>query len=93
MATDERADSASVMQFPCVIEVKIFLRNDPCADELVRKLLYRHMDPEDVHGITDRQSRKGTFRSYSCKVLARQRKQMDQLYSALTLHPDVLMAL
>lgn len=81
------------MQYPCMIEVKVFVRNQPCSDEFVRDILYRHIPPEDVLKVSDRQSRKGTYRSYSCRVLARGREQMDQLYTALGQHPGVLMAL
>ncbi len=83
----------TVMQYPCVIEIKVFVRNQPHSNRLVRKLICRYIASEDVYKVSCRQSRKGTYQSYSCRILAREREQMDQLYRALGQHPDVLMSL
>ena len=56
-------------------------------------LLLQHLAPDQVLGIRRRESRKGNYHALSCLVVAREREELDRVYSVLSGHPDILMVI
>lgn len=81
------------MVFPCDIDVKIFLKNNDNNLELVKDVLLRDIPSGDVLEVAQKQSSQGKYQSFSCKIYARSKDQMDLLYTKLTAHPDVVMVI
>ena len=81
------------MQFPCIIDVKVFLKFRQNNLELVRDVLLSSLPDEDLLAISTRESSKGKYQSYSCKINAREKQQMDELFVKLSSHPEVVMVI
>ena len=79
--------------FPCEIEVKIFLNHHENNLEFVKDVLLKDIPTEDVLSVSTKQSRKGKYQSYSCKITAQDKIQMDALFTKLSAHPDVVMVI
>ena len=91
----ENADSAEPrgLEFPCDLDIKVFLHRKPNNLELVRDVLLNQLEQEDVGKITSRESRAGKYEAFTCRVHARSREQMDNLYRKLSSHPEVVMVI
>jgi len=81
------------MQFPCIIDVKVFLISRDNNLELVRDVLLSNLPDEDLLEISTRESSKGKYQSYSCKINAREKQQIDELFVKLSHHPEVVMVI
>lgn len=81
------------MQFPCIIDVKVFLNSRDNNIELVRDVLLSSIDSEFLLGITTRESRQGKYEAFSCKINAQSQAQMDVLFTSLSAHPEVVMVI
>jgi len=81
------------LTFPCFIDVKIFLSAQENNLELVRDVLLQSIQPEELESIHQKQSKQGKYHSFSCRIRASDRQQMDQLYRYLSSHPEVLMVI
>ena len=79
------------LQFPCTIDVKIFLMRKDNNLELVRDVLLHDVPEEQVISVTSRESRHGKYESFSCAIHAHDRESMDDLYRKLSTHPEVVM--
>ena len=90
---DEIQPRPEGMQFPCVIDVKVFLKFGENNLELVRDVLLSNLPNEDVISISTRESSKGKYQSYSCKINAQDKQQMDELFVKLSDHPEVVMVI
>lgn len=85
--------SGELLQFPCEVDIKLFVRASAEMDLRLPALLHEHLAPDQVLGIRRRESRKGNYHALSCLVVARAREELDRVYSALSGHPDILMVL
>jgi len=83
--------SAKGLVFPCVIDIKVFMRSKSSNIELTTNLLLQSIATENFHGISEKFSRSGKFHSLSCRVKAKDKAQMDELFSLLSSHPEILM--
>ena len=81
------------LEFPCDLDVKVFLLRKANNLELVRDVLLNQLDQEDIGAITSRESRAGKYEAFTCHVHARSREQMDDLYRKLSSHPEVVMVI
>ena len=81
------------MEFPCVIDVKVFLNARENNFELVRDVLLQSIDSEDLHDISRKESKRGKYHSFSCRINATDREQIDRLFQHLSSHPEVLMVI
>lgn len=81
------------MEFPCIIDVKVFLASKNNNIELVRDVLLLGIEDEYLLGITNRESRNGKFQAFSCKINAQSKAQMDALYTKVSAHPEVVMVI
>lgn len=80
-------------QFPCLIDVKIFLRADGHGDSLPRALLLEKLGEGEILSISRKQSRNGNYRSYTCRVWAISQTRMNRLYEHLGSQEQVLLVL
>ncbi len=81
------------LHFPCEVDIKVFVKAVSPMGQRLHSLLLQHLPPEQVLGIRRKESRNGKYHSLSCRVLARERKELDQIYLDLSDHPDILLAL
>ena len=81
------------MQFPCIIDVKVFLKSEVNNLELVRDVLLLSLADECLIDISTRESSKGKYQAYSCKINARDKQQIDELFVKLSSHPEVVMVI
>jgi putative lipoic acid-binding regulatory protein len=81
------------MIFPCVIDIKVFLNANLNNRELVQDVLLQTVNTENILGITSKESSKGKYESFSCKVNAISKDDMDSLFLKLSSHPEVVMVL
>ena len=86
-------DKPSLIDFPCDFPVKIVGRAGDEFHQLVLDIVSRHAPDFDVQQATSRLSKDGNFVSITCTVIARNQQQIDGLYSELSGHELVLMAL
>ncbi len=82
-----------LLQFPCEVDIKVFVRASENLDRRLHALLLQHLAPDQVLGIRRRESRKGNYHALSCLVVAREREELDRVYSVLSGHPDILMVI
>lgn len=81
------------LKFPCTFPVKAMGEAGEDFDGLVVSLVRRH-NPDLAEGaVRTRLSRNGNYMSVTVTVEARSREQLDAIYTDLTAHERVLMAL
>jgi putative lipoic acid-binding regulatory protein len=81
------------LSFPSVIDIKVFLPANENNRMLVRELIVQHTGEVDLLEITVTESRTAKYQSFSCRVNARSKVLMDQVFKTLSTHPDILMVL
>ncbi len=82
-----------VIDFPCVFPIKIMGPSDQVFIDEIKALVDQH-----VPGLTEaawkhRPSAKGNFVGLTVTFEATSREQLDNLYRAITAHPDVKMCI
>lgn len=81
------------MTFPCEVDVKVFARAGNKLEHKTRLLFEKHISPDRVLEVRIKTSKRGNYHSLSCKVQALNRLEMDNLYQALSNHPEIIMVL
>jgi len=85
--------STSLIEFPCDFSIKVIGKNTTCFESDILNTA-RQFYPELSHqAIKSQLSKSGTYCSLSLTVHAKEQKTLDNLYRALTQHPDVNMVL
>lgn len=79
--------------FPCVLDIKVFLKLKENNVELVRDVLLKTILQEDLQEISSKESKNSKYQSFSCRVNAQSKTQMDELFLKLSSHPEVLMVI
>jgi putative lipoic acid-binding regulatory protein len=87
------SESTGMLSFPCVIDIKVFLSTDANNEMLVRELIVQHTGEIDLLNINVTESRTAKYQSLSCRVNARSKLLIDQVFNTLSTHPDILMVL
>lgn len=85
--------NGELLEFPCELDIKVFVRADADVEQHVHALLLQHLEPDRVLGIRRRVSRKGNYHALSCQVRAHSREELDRIYHTLSSHPDILMVI
>lgn len=85
-------EQESLLQFPCEFPLKI-MGSGADFRQLVVELVSRHAPDLDPARIQVRDSRAGRYQSVTVVVNARDRAQLDALYSELSGHPRILLVL
>ena len=83
----------SLLKYPCDFEVKAMGRNEPDFEDLVVKVVRRHLARGEHVESRSNTSRKDNYRSVTVRFTATSRRQLDAIYMDLTDEPDVLVAL
>ena len=83
----------TLMEFPCEFPIKMMGRDTPAFRRTVRSIVEKHTGPLDDDAIQNSLSRNGRFVSVTITVRAESREQLDAIYSEVSAHEDVLMAL
>lgn len=85
--------NGSGFEFPCNIPVKVFGRNEPAFREAVVEIVASLFPDFDDDNLVERPSRRDRYLSLTVTVRAENRGQIDALYTRLSNHEAVLMAL
>ena len=83
----------SVIEFPCEFPIKMMGRDTPEFRVTARVLIENHVGPLAEESIQANVSAKGNFVSVTVTVTATSQQQLDDIYSDVSGHEDVLMAL
>lgn len=92
-ADPEGIDPDSLFEFPCDFPIKAIGRDNGEFRALVISLVQRHTQPLDETAITTRPGSKGNYLAVTVTITATSRAQLDAIYTDLSGHPDVIMAL
>ncbi|MFT5258360.1 MAG: putative lipoic acid-binding regulatory protein [Saprospiraceae bacterium] len=92
MSTTEVED-LNILEFPCLIEVKIFLLNTVEDEQAVKQLVADCIEHVYFESWTCKESKGGKYRSASAAIRAQNRAQMDVLYQALSDSDKVIMVI
>lgn len=79
--------------FPCMIDIKIFLHARENNQEWIKKLLLQSIATTDLKEIVRKESKNGKYHSLSCRIHAQDKSLMDEVFTLLSAHPDILMVL
>ena len=92
-AKSENTEAEAVLTFPCDVDVKVFARRQPGMESTIKDLVLTVMPEQNFYGIKSKISSKGNYQSFTCSVIASDRKQIDTLFEKLCEHPDIKMVL
>jgi hypothetical protein len=90
---DVQDSEESLIDFPCEFPVKIMGRAGDDFEGLVFEIVRRHAPEIGLDNLSVRASRDGNFIAVTAIIVARSRRQLDDLYEELSTHERVLMAL
>ena len=89
----DSCDEESIMEFPCQFPIKVMGAAEENFDLLVAGIVRRYV-PDIMEGaVKSRNSQKGNYISITVTVTATSSEQLDSIYTDLTAHEKVLMAL
>jgi len=83
----------SLLTFPCEFPIKALGKSTVALDEIVAQIAREHCDDLLENAISQRVSPKGNYSSITVNVRVENREQLDNLYIALSSHPQVIMVL
>jgi hypothetical protein len=81
------------LEFPCAFPIKAMGLSGTDFDLLVVEIIARHAGPLTEGAVSSRPSSNGKYISVTVTVHAESKQQLDAIYSELTAHERVLMAL
>ncbi len=79
--------------YPIDFPIKIMGRREPGFARAAVEIVRRHAPDFDEATVEMRLSRKNTYLSITCTIVANSREQLDALYQELNDHPMVVMVL
>ena len=83
----------SLLEFPCQFPIKVMGANTPDFEAEIVMISRQHIPDLGEAAISSAQSRTGKYVSITITFTATSRPQIDNLYRALSAHPDVKMVL
>ncbi len=81
--------SEEIFNFPCDYPVKIFGKDCIEFNEAVCTIIEKHTDTLHPNQITSKTSSKGSYISYTVRIVASSRQQLDSINQELQDHPLV----
>ena len=81
------------LEFPCTLTIKVFASASHDLMSDIRNILLQDMTLDHVLDLSTRDSRKGNYRAYSCKVRASSRSQLDRVFQNLGNHEHIVMVI
>jgi putative lipoic acid-binding regulatory protein len=91
-----RKDSVAKLgeiNYPIDFPIKIMGRREPGFARAVVDIVRQHAPDFDEASVEMRPSKKNTYLSVTCTIVAKSREQLDTLYRELNDHPAVVMVL
>ena len=83
----------SAITFPCQFPIKMMGRDTPEFRATARALVEKHAGPVSDDAVQTALSRNARFVSVTVTITAESQEQLDNIYTDVTSHDDVLMAL
>lgn len=83
----------SLISYPLDFPIKIMGRSEPGFVQAVIDIVRKHAPDLDESAIELRTSKKNSYLSVTCTIVATSREQLDALYQELGDHPAVAMIL
>jgi len=83
----------SEIAYPIDFPIKIMGRREPGLVQTIVDIVRKHAPDLDESGIETRTSKKKSYLSVTCTIVATSREQLDALYQELGDHPSVAMVL
>ena len=85
--------SASLIEYPCDFPIKVMGKTQAGFAQAILALVKRHAPDFDETTVGMRPSREGKYLSLTFTIRATSREQLDAIYTELSEHPMVNMAL
>lgn len=89
MSTDDR----QLLEFPCEFPIKMMGRDHAAFHAAARQVIEQHSGPVDDDAVRLAASRNGRFVSITITIRAQSQQQLDAIYSDLSAHDEILVAL
>ena len=83
----------SLIEYPCDFPIKIMGKAEQDFTYAALEIVKRHAPDFDETTMEIRSSKGGNYLSMTCTIRATSRRQLDELYRALTGHPKVSVVL
>ena len=83
----------SLIEYPLDFPVKIMGKNEPGFVNAIVEIVQRHAPDFNAESVELRRSKKSSYLSITCVILAESREQLDALYIDLNDYPGVVMVL
>jgi hypothetical protein len=83
----------SLISYPLDFPIKIMGRSEPGFVQTIIDIVRKHAPDFDESAIELRNSKKNSYLSVTCTIVATSREQLDALYQELGDHPAVAMIL
>ena len=81
------------LSYPCEMDIKVFTKAESDFLRQIRLVLEQDLKPDQVIDIRQKQSAKGNYHAFSCKVRLYSPEESDQVFQTLNAHPQVVMVL
>lgn len=89
----EHADLTTLLEFPCDFPIKIMGKRVDEFAQVIAELICQFAPDFDPATMEMRPSSTGKYLGLTCSISATSKKQLDDIYYALTSHPLVSVAL
>ncbi len=98
LAARNNAPSDTLLEFPCDFPIKVFGRGSEDFESLVVELVSRHVELDgdgeaSAFEVSVRSSKGGRYHAVSVTIRAHSKAQLDAIYTDLSGHERVIMAL
>jgi putative lipoic acid-binding regulatory protein len=87
------AERETLFEFPCPYSVKVMGFTAPDFAELVHRLIAAHVAGLEFSDVSSKPSSQGKYTSVTVTFTAHSKSQLDAIYSSLTCHERVVVAL
>ncbi len=80
----------SHLEFPRIVEIKIFLKATEGVETQLRTMLNEKCPQEDIISISCRSSKGGKYHSFTCRIWIVDETELEELYQYLSSQEQVL---
>lgn len=87
------SEDQELLEFPCEFPVKVMGRDTEAFRAAALGIIQAHAGPVREEAVRSRASRDGNFLALTITFQAKSRAQLDAIYSDLSAHDDIIMAL
>lgn len=87
------SEQETLLEFPCLFAIKAMGKNHTDFTSLVVEIIRQYVTDIKTDAIKSKTSKNGKYSAITVTIKATNKKQLDDIYQALTDCPQVLMAL